>query len=314
MRIGLDIMGGDYAPKQIVLGAILAYKELKQDYRIALLGPKAIILEQLQYHGANSSWFDIVDSPQIIEMGDKPVKAFVGKPHSSIVQGFNMLSLGKLDGFASAGNTGAMLVGAMQVSKTIKGVIRPCISSLYPKSNGEYNLLLDVGLSPESKPENLTQFAVIGSIYARLINKIKHPKVGLLNLGSEEGKGTETLKSTFELLKKNKNIKFIGNIEGSDLSGNKADVIITNGYTGNVIIKQAEWFFQTMKSRGINDEYWKGFNYELYGGTPILGINHTVIIGHGVSNALAIKNMILQTISIAESEISSNIKKILNNE
>ena len=315
MRIGLDIMGGDYAPEQIVSGAILAYKELSSSCEIVLLGPKQIIASQILAHGGNPDWFSIVDSPETIEMGEDPIKAFKTKPKSSIVQGFHMLKKEQLDGFASAGSTGAMMVGAMHVSEPIPGVLRPCIASMYPNLDKGYNLILDVGINANSKPEYLYQFAIIGTLYAQLINNVRNPKVGLLNIGSEPGKGSFLCQKSFELMQNSNDFNFIGNIEANDLfNNNKVDVIVTDGFTGNVIIKHAESFYSIMKQRNISDTFFDRLNFENIGGTPILGINHTVIVGHGISTKIAVKNMLLQTKLVIESKISTNIKKMLNNE
>jgi glycerol-3-phosphate acyltransferase PlsX len=315
MRIGLDIMGGDYAPEQIVSGAILAYKELSLSHQIVLLGPKQTITNQIIAYGGNPEWFSIIDTPETIAMGEDPVKAFKTKPKSSIVQGFRMLKENQLDGFASAGSTGAMMVGAMHVSEPIPGVLRPCIASLYPNLSNRYNLIIDVGINANSKPEQLYQFGIIGTLYAQLINNVENPKVGLLNIGSEPGKGSFLCQKSFELMQNSNDFNFIGNIEATDLFNNyKVDVIVTDGFTGNVVIKQAESFYSIMKQQNISNTFLDRLNFENIGGTPVLGINHTVVIGHGISNDIAVKNMVLQTKLVIESNISANIKKMLNNE
>ncbi|MCF8371062.1 MAG: phosphate acyltransferase PlsX [Bacteroidales bacterium] len=309
MRIGIDIMGGDYAPSATVLGAILARKELPETCTIVLIGDQTKILPLLEQGNIDPALFEIVHSDEIIEMGEHPAKAFAKKQNSSIAIGFQMLSTGKLDGFASAGNTGAMLVGSMYTVKVIPGIIRPCISSVMPRLLGGDSILLDVGINADCRPDVLYQYAVLGSIYAEFVHGVKNPKIGLLNIGSEEEKGNLLSRSTYELMKNSNDFNFIGNIEGNELFGDRADVIVTDGFTGNVVLKEAEAFYSLIKKRKIEDEYFNRFNFEIYGGTPILGINSTVVIGHGVSNDTAIKNMIIHTSEVAEAQINMKIKE-----
>lgn len=309
MRIGIDIMGGDYAPSATVLGAILARKELPETCTIVLIGDQTKILPLLEQENIDPALFEIVHSDEIIEMGEHPAKAFAKKQNSSIAIGFQMLSTGKLDGFASAGNTGAMLVGSMYTVKVIPGIIRPCISSVMPRLMGGDSILLDVGINADCRPDVLYQYAILGSIYAEFVHGVKNPKVGLLNIGSEEEKGNLLSRSTYELMKNSKDFNFIGNVEGNELFGDRADVIVTDGFTGNVVLKEAEAFYTLIKKRKIEDEYFNRFNFEIYGGTPILGINSTVVIGHGVSNDTAIKNMIIHTLEVAEAQINMKIKE-----
>lgn len=309
MRIGIDIMGGDYAPDATVLGAILARNELPVTCTIVLIGDQSKILQLLEQENADPALFEIVHSDEIIEMGEHPAKAFSKKPNSSIAIGFQMLSTGQLDGFASAGNTGAMLVGSMYTVKVIPGIIRPCISSVMPRLTGGDTILLDVGINADCRPDVLYQYAILGSIYAEFVHGIKNPKVGLLNIGSEEEKGNLLSRSAYELMKNSKDFNFIGNVEGNDFFGDKADVIVTDGFTGNVVLKEAEAFYTLIRKRKIEDEYFNRFNFEIYGGTPILGINSTVIIGHGVSHDTAIKNMIIHTSEVVEAQINMKIKE-----
>jgi len=189
MKIGLDVMGGDFAPDTTIAGAILAQKELDAKDTIVLIGDQTIIKNKLQQQNSNPKYFEIVHAPEVIGMGEKPIKAFSQKPNSSIGLGFKLLKSKKIDAFSSAGNTGAILVGAMYSVNTVPGVIRPSVSSIIPKENGGLSLLLDVGANPDSKPDVLYQFAILGSIYAKAILGIENPKVGLLNIGEEEEKG-----------------------------------------------------------------------------------------------------------------------------
>jgi glycerol-3-phosphate acyltransferase PlsX len=308
MKIGIDIMGGDHAPDATIAGSILAYKALPKDVRLVLIGDQELIHKGLAKHGADASNFDIVHASEVISMGEHPTKAFSQKPNSSISIGFHLLKEGTIDGFASNGNTGAMLVGSMFSVKTIAGVIRPCITSILPKENGGLGLILDVGINADCKPDVLYQFAVLGSIYAEFVHGIKNPKIGLLNIGEEPEKGNLVAQAAHGLMKESKDFNFIGNIEGRDLFKNKADVIVCDGFTGNVVLKQAESFYWMIKKRGLKDEYFDRFNYEIYGGTPVLGINSTVMIGHGISNDIAVKNMLLHTRDVVNAKISEKIK------
>jgi len=312
MRIGIDIMGGDYAPQKTVHGAILAQKALPKGTEIVLFGGKEDILSELKSFNISSNTFEIIDCPEVIEMGEHAIKGIKQKTKSSISVGFHYLATGKIDGFASAGNTGAMFVGGFYSVKAITGIIRPCISSVLPKENGEVGILLDVGANPDCKADVLYQFGILGSLFAQHVCGIESPKIGLLNLGEEKTKGNMLTKAAYELMENSEDYNFIGNIEGRDLFEKDSDVIICDGFTGNIVLKQAESFYNLMKKRGYDDEYFNRFNYENYGGTPILGLNKTVIIGHGISNEIAIKNMITLTKDVVEADLSTKIKEILN--
>jgi glycerol-3-phosphate acyltransferase PlsX len=303
-------MGGDFAPEATVSGAILAYNELPAETKIVLIGDEKIILSELNKHHADAKNFVIVHAPEVIAYNEHPTKAISQKPNSSIAVGFRLLKEEQIDGFASNGNTGAMLVGSMFSVKTISGIIRPCISTAMPKVNGGVGILLDVGINADCKPDVLYQFAVLGSIYAENVYGVKNPKVGLLNIGEEAEKGNLISQAAYTLMNGSKDFNFIGNIEGRDLYNDKADVIVCEGFTGNVALKQAEEFYWMVKHAGIQNDYFDRFNYEIYGGTPVLGINSTVMIGHGISNAIAVKNMIIQTGIVAEAKLSDKIKQV----
>jgi len=309
MRIALDAMGGDFAPEAIVKGAILAAQELKNDEVILLIGKEDVIhalLKEYSYTGSNIS---VMHASQVIEMGEHPTKALTQKPESSIAIGYGLLKAQKADAFCSAGNTGAMLVGAMFSVKAIEGVLRPSIASFVPKLTGGFGVILDVGANADCKPEVLEQFGELGAIYAEHVLDIKNPKVGLMNLGEEEGKGTVNTQAAHQRLKANRGINFIGNIEGRDLFNDKADVIVCDGYTGNIILKMAESLYDILNEKGIEDPFFDNFNYEAAGGSPILGINGNAVIGHGVSSPRAVCNMVLQAQKMAASKISERFKK-----
>jgi phosphate acyltransferase len=311
MRIGIDIMGGDYAPEATVMGAIEALKELPESVELVLIGDEGKIKEIFERENFSSNQYSIVHTTEVIEMGEHPAKTFSKKTNSSIVKGYKLLATKQIEGFASAGNTGAMLVGAMYTVKSVPGIIRPSISSTLPREDGSLSLLLDVGINPDCRPDVLYQYAILGSTYMEDVLGIKNPKVGLLNIGSEEEKGNLLSKATHELMKGTSDFNFIGNVEGNDLfKSNKADVIVCDGFTGNVLLKQAEAFYTLIKKRKIEDEYFEKFNFEHYGGTPILGINAPVLIGHGISGSFAIKNMILHTKNVIEANLTKKFTEI----
>ncbi len=312
MKIGLDILGGDYAPNSTILGAIAAQKELSEDQRIVLFGNEEETKRLIKEAGSDPSLFDYVHAPDNIGMGEHPTKAITQKPNSSISKGFEALKNKEVDSFASAGNTGAMLVGSMFSVKTIPGVLRPAIATNVPKLKAGTGILLDVGANADCKPEMLNQFAILGSLFTEYVHGIKNPKVGLLNIGEEEEKGNMLTTSTYPLLKQNSKINFIGNSEGRDLFSDQADVYVCDGYTGNVVLKLAESFYVVTLKKGFKDDFFDRFNYERYGGSPILGVNAPVIIGHGISTPEAIKNMVLLSKDMVESGVIDKIKSAFN--
>lgn len=303
MNIGIDMMGGDFAPLEAVKGLQTYLSTSDSPANLFCIGDEAQLKVLFAEHGVVSPEITIIHAPQVVVMHEHPTKAFKEKPHSSIAIGFHLLSAGKIDAFMSAGNTGAMLVGALYSIKAINGVQRPAIASIVPKLNGSTGILLDVGLNADCKPENLNQFAILGSLYAKDVFGIDNPKVGLLNVGEEEGKGNILAQTAYPLLKGNSSINFIGNIEGRDVFQDKADVMVCEGFTGNIILKMAESLYDAAKERSIGDAFLHRFNYENVGGTPVLGVAKPVVIGHGISNANAFSNMIL----LAEKMVSSNI-------
>jgi glycerol-3-phosphate acyltransferase PlsX len=310
MKIGLDIMGGDFAPKNCLDGAIMALDLLPSDVKIVLIGDSEKAKSYLKEQGVSEDKFEFVHSTDVIEMGEHPTKALAQKPQSSISIGFKLLKENELQCFASAGNTGAMLVGAMFSVKAVPGVIRPCITSIVPKENGGFGIILDVGTNADCKPDVLYQFAILGSVFAKEVYKIKNPKVGLLNIGEEPEKGNLVAQAAHSLMKDSKDFNFIGNVEGSEVFEDKADVIVCEGFAGNVFLKTAEAFYSIIKKRNRSDDYFDKFNYELYGGTPILGINSNVMIAHGKSTPLAFKNMMILSKDIVEANLNEKIKTV----
>lgn len=305
-------MGGDHCPDSTIEGSILAQSMLGNESSLVLIGPDEIIRKKLKEFNSDPSLFEIIDAPDIIDMGEHPTKVFSKKPNSSIAVGFNYLKENRIDAFCSVGNTGAMLVGSMFTVKAIPGIIRPCITTIVPKLDGSVGIILDVGTNADCKPDVLYQFAILGSLFLNLVHKVENPKVGLLNIGEEEGKGNLLTQATYSLMKDTRDFNFIGNVEGRDLFNSKADVIVCDGFTGNVVLKEMEAFYSIYLKRKMKDDFFDRFNYEIYGGTPILGINSNVIIGHGISNANAIKNMLLLAQDVVRSKLSDRIKAVFN--
>ncbi len=309
MRIGLDIMGSDHGPVVPIRAAVMAAKELGTDIRLVLIGASEAIAEGLKAEGADLDAFDIVPSEDDITFHDNATKALQAKPKSSIALGFHLLKEGRLDAFASTGNTGAMMVGSIFSVKPISGVIRPCIPTVLPKENGGYGILLDVGANADCKPDVLCQFGLLGSVLAESVYGIANPKVGLLNIGEEDKKGNVVTQSAFGLMKESQQFNFIGNIEGRDLFNDRADVIVTDGFTGNIVLKAVEAFHDLLKNRGVHEPFFDRFDYENYGGCPVLGVNGNVMIGHGISNEETIKNLIRLSRNVVNARLNERIRE-----
>ncbi len=308
MNIGIDVMGGDYAPYAIIEGAVDSLKHLSPDEVLVLLGDESSILRKLDEMKISSSFFRIVPTTEVIEMGDHPAKAFSQKSDSSIAVGFRMLQNGSLDGFCSAGNTGAMLVGASYTVNVIPGVFRPALATILPCIDGRDSVILDVGLNPDSKPDVLLQYGILGSIYANFVLGKKDPTVGLLNIGEEETKGTSAVKAAYELMKEHPGLNFKGNVEGHALFHEDiTDVVVCDGFVGNIVLKQAESIYSISKKLNISHPFFDRLNFENIGGTPIVGINANVVIGHGISERKAIMNMVLQTRAVVRANLAQKI-------
>jgi len=309
MKIGLDIMGGDYAPQATVLGAIAAHEALSEGEHLVLIGDKDVAVNILQENNFNPDHFEFVHTTEVIGMGEHPTKAVVQKPNSSISVGFQLLKEGNIQTFSSAGNTGAMLVGSMFSVKAIPGVLRPAMTAIAPKLKGGLSVLLDVGANADCKAENLLQFGILGSLFAENIYKIANPRVALMNIGEEEEKGNLLLQATYPLMKESTKFNFVGNVEGRDLFSDHSDVIVCDGFTGNVVLKMAESFYVVAMRKKFEDEFFDRLNYEQYGGSPILGVNAPVVVGHGISTPKAIKNMVLLSRDMVESGLVEKIKQ-----
>jgi len=309
MNIGLDMMGGDFAPLETVKSVQLFLSESTSPVTLFLIGDEGLIVPLLNDHNISLQNVRVIHAHQVIGMHEHPTKAFKEKTESSISKGFHLLSNGSIDAFISAGNTGAMLVGALYSIKPLKGILRPTISSMIPKDNGKAGLLLDVGLNADCKPEQLNQFAILGSLYSQHILGTENPRVAILNIGEEEGKGNILAQAAYPLLKANKQINFIGNVEGRDVFLDKADVMVCDGFTGNIVLKLAESIYDITNKKGIEHEFLGRFNFENYGGTPVLGIARPVIIGHGISHAKAFSNMIRLAQKMVEIDLISRMKE-----
>lgn len=308
MKIGVDVMGGDFAPDAIIEGAVDTLKHLSANETIVLLGDEKSINRKLDEMKIPISSFMIVPTTQVIEMGDHPAKAFPQKEDSSIAVGYMMLKKGLLDGFCSAGNTGAMLVGASYTVNVIQGVLRPALATILPCIDGRDSVILDIGLNPDCKPEVLVQYGILGSLYARFVLEIENPTVGLLNIGAEEGKGTSTVKAAYELMKEHPGLNFEGNVEGHALfHENITDVVVCDGFIGNIVLKEAEAIYSITKKINISHPFLDRLNFENIGGTPIVGVNANVVIGHGISKRKAVKNMILQTRAVVKANLAQKI-------
>lgn len=327
-------MGGDFAPINEVQGVISVFetKPPDLDIEIILIGNENKIkasIEQFDKGLLKNSNYSIIHTEEVITMDDDPTAALKKKKNSSLYKGIELHSQGYADAFVSAGNTGAVLSTATILNGRINGVSRPTIGSFFPTKNKYPSLVLDVGANIDTKARYLYEFAVMGSIYTTQMLGLEHPKVGLLNIGEEESKGNDTLLEAYSLLKSS-NLNFIGNVEGRDILLGKADVIVCDGFTGNVILKFAESVLDLFKtklksfaSKNILNTIMLGllkpafkkvfaeFDYQKYGGVPILGINGVVIIGHGKSSPMAIQNMIYKSIEQIKKDINKKIEYAL---
>lgn len=310
MKIALDAMGGDFAPLAVVDGAILAASEVEPNTQIILIGQEELVKPLLEQKVNLPDNLEFMHAPETIGMAEHPLKAFTQKKYSSISVGYSLLKDKKVEAFCSAGNTGAMLIGAVYSIK-LEGLSRPAIMSYVPKTKGGHAIMLDVGANTDCKPETLQQFGEIGSVFFRQLYQIEKPRVALISVGEEEEKGNLASQTAYKLMKENPRINFVGNIEGRDLFKDIADVYVCDGFVGNIIIKMAESYYEILKKKNFTDPFFDNFNFELIGGSPVLGIDGTVIIGHGISNPQAIKSMVLLAQRMVKADIQSKIKEVL---
>lgn len=323
----LDATGGDFGLETTLEGAIKAAKSLKTD-TIVLIGPRQEIWSILEKKYFLPDNLEIINATQNIEMDEKPIQAIKEKKDSTIVKGLNMLKAGEVDAFVSCGNTGAVMTGAFTIVQRIKGIQRPAIGTYFPTiSNFGFCLLLDVGANVGVKSTGLFHFAQMGSIYAKYSMGIDNPKVGLLSIGEEKSKGNELTRKAYDLLE-NTDLNFIGNIEGRDIILGKADVVVCDGFVGNILLKFAEGVFEviihelkdqikrsiaakigTVFFINVIRNLRKRFHYSEFGGAPLIGINKPVIIGHGISSSNAIRNALFLAKKYKDSQIIEHIKQ-----
>jgi glycerol-3-phosphate acyltransferase PlsX len=303
MRIALDAMGSDRAPSIEVEGAVEALRTLEGDFRLVLVGDRATIESELQHHpDAPRERIDIVHAPQRIDMGEPAAQAIRRKPDSSIVVGLNLLKQGEVDAFISAGSTGAVMAGSFFILRVLPGVDRPAVGAVLPTRAG-HTLLVDAGANVDTRPQNLLEFAHLGAIYAQDLMGIENPRVGLLNIGEEPEKGDERALEAYELLAASPSLNFVGNIEGRDVIEQKCDVLVCDGFVGNVLLKFYESVAGFIMGRVIGaaeeaqvkldlTRAFEGLDYTEYGGAPLLGVNGITIICHGGSPPRAVRNAI----------------------
>jgi len=305
------MLGGDYAPQEAVKGIARYLSEGGQAQRLVLLGHTAELSSLLEAHGLDPTHFALEHAPERIDMHEHPTKALKEKKTSSIAVGFGQLAAGQIDALISAGNTGAMLVGALMSIKALPGIHRPTIGAYMPRENGKLGFLLDAGINADCKPEFLAQFALLGTLFLQHVLGVSAPRVGLLNIGEEEGKGNLLAQAAYPLLQQQAGIHFIGNIEGRDILLDKADVIVCEGFTGNVVLKIAESIHDIVVRRNIQDSYFDRFHFETYGGVPVLGVSKPIIIGHGISGSQSFMNMIRLAEKMIEKDLLGKISEAI---
>ena len=325
MRIAVDAMGGDNAPYEIVVGALDAVKG-NPDITVVLVGKEDEINKIIDEKTKDRSGIEVVNATEVIEFDDVPTKAVRSKKDSSLVVAMKLVKDKQADAFLSAGSTGAILVGGLFIVGRIKGIDRPALTGFLPNPKG-YTVLLDIGANADCKARNILEFGVMGSLYAEKVLGIKNPSVGLLNNGTEEGKGNDLTKEAFALMKGSDQINFYGNIEGRDMPAGTVDVAVTDGFTGNVVLKTTEGVASTimkmMKDALMSSTKGKiagamiksdmkalkdGFSADAIGGAPFLGVDGVVLKAHGNSRAIAITNAILQARRFKESNYIEELK------
>jgi phosphate acyltransferase len=327
-RIAVDAMGGDYAPKHELLGALDALKE-DNSFELILVGDKEKIIKIAQEENVSIDENWIYHTSQVIDMHDKPTESIKTKQDSSLVVGAKLVREKKVDAFVSVGNTGAMMAASTLIMGRIPGVSRPTIGAAFPTSENKFCLLFDVGASVDSKPRHLFEYAVLGTIFSKEIFGNNNPTVGLLSVGEEESKGNELTFSAIKLLKES-NLNFIGNVEGRDVLKGTADIIVCDGFVGNIILKFGESFLTLLKTRlkgfaakGITRKIkalvvksvlkaiLSDMDYQTHGGVPLLGVNGISIIGHGSSSPLAIKNMVLRAKEMYDKKLITKFEEAI---
>ena len=329
IRIAVDAMGGDNAPESQVLGGIQAARERNGSIEVILVGEEKKINEIIKSQNCSFDNLSVVNATEVVTMNDSPSDAFKVKPDSSLTIGLKLQLEGKADAFISAGNTGAVLSASTLMLGRIKGISRPSIGSLFPTDAGK-TMMFDVGATVDCRANHLLEFAFMGSIYMNYIFGINIPRIGLLSVGEEKSKGNDLTLEAYKLLEKS-GLNFIGNVEGRDVLRGHAEVIVCDGFIGNIILKFAESVLDVMKSKfkqhaekslwnkikvglsyGTLKEVIKDFDYQGYGGVPLLGINGVSLIGHGKSTPLAMKNMIIRAEETVSRKLNEKISEVIN--
>lgn len=320
-------MGGDHAPNNEVSGALLALQQLGTQVDITLVGRSGEITPLLP---ASTSALRVVHADDVIGMGDEPSSILKTRQQSSLYIGLALMRDGHADAFVSGGNTGAVMASATMMCGRIKGVSRPTIGSFFPTKSARPTLVVDVGANVESKPRFMVDYAIMGSVYYQQIMGVESPTVGLLSVGEEAEKGTETTRETHAMLKTKATVNFVGNVEGRDILGGKVDVVVCDGFEGNIVLKFAESVlvflkhrFRSFAERGplqklamaafrpILKSVLRDMDYQEYGGVPLLGINGVVIIGHGSSSPIAFANMIRRAVDVVRLDVNGHIERAL---
>lgn len=315
-------MGGDFAPDTPLKGIqqFLSDEQMHQNEVIFYaLGEEVIVRPLLNQYQIPAAKVKFIPCGSSVNFSDSPTKIFREKSDSSLAAGFQLLASGEIDAFISAGHTGGMLVGAHTIIKPIDNVLRPCIGAVVPRTDCINNpgFVLDVGSNVECKPEQLNQMAVLGSVYLKTMYNLENPTVGLLNVGEEPTKGTSVHVEAHKLLSNNPKINFVGNVEGRDILANKVNVIVCDGFVGNVVLKMTESIYDELRLAKLQNDpnedrsYFKYFNFEEHGGTPVLGVKKTVIIGHGISTAKAFKKMFSVAIQLEKDKFCHKIEQAL---
>jgi phosphate acyltransferase len=330
IRIAVDAMGGDHAPESQVLGGIQAAKERSDTIEVILVGNETEIKEILDSHKCSLKNLRVVNATEVVTMEDSPADAFKSKPDSSLTVGLKLQLEKKADALISAGNTGAVLSASTLMLGRIKGVSRPTIGSLFPTDAGK-TMMFDVGATVDCRAKHLLEFAQMGSIYMNYIYDLSNPRVGLLSVGEEKSKGNDMTLEAYKLLE-NSGLNFVGNVEGRDVLRGKVEVIVCDGFIGNIVLKFAESVLDLLKSKfrqyaekslrnklkvamsyGTLKNVIQDFDYQGYGGVPLLGVNGVTIIGHGKSTPLAVKNMIKRAEETVSKGVNEQIQKVLIN-
>lgn len=312
MRIGLDAMGGDRMPHAPVEGAVAALPELPDEARVVLYGDPEIVAPEIAKH-AGGDRLELVAAAEVVDMDDHASRAIVQKPDSSIAVGLKALKAGEIDAFISAGHTGAVMAGAVITLSCADGVLRPTVGAFMPSANARgWVFMADVGANPDAKPDNLAQFARLASLYLKEVWQIENPSVKLLNIGEEKSKGNQTAIKTYELLEAQDDLNFTGNAQGWDILKGGAEIVVCDGFTGNVLLKYTESLYHFMKPKLEGDPLLEQFDAERVGGLPFLGVKGNVIIGHGISGPKAFKNMILRAVEVARSNLLNRIANVFS--